>query len=156
MQILHLGLQLCAVVEFPFHLDPFGHVSAEAILQEHIILVCLKQTGLDRRDLIRQFGDLVRQIRDALARNLFSVSNCALRWVICRLRSLICRSSPSLAAVKADLASTNSFENVTDVDWQVSSWLESVIAVPLKAATSVWDEDSKFEALVIAAASCSC
>src|SRR5262245_48237721 len=86
----------------------------------------------------------------------FSASDCALCRVICRLRSVICWSRPSLVVARADFASINSFENVSDAEWQVSSRLERVIASPLKSATSVWHEDSRFEALVIASASLSC
>src|SRR6516165_3861503 len=86
----------------------------------------------------------------------FSVSDCVVCRVICPLRSAICRSRPSLALAKADLASINSFENVNDVDWQVSSELERVSALSLKAAASVWHDDSRFEELMMASASFSC
>src|SRR3974390_85330 len=86
----------------------------------------------------------------------FSVSDCLVCWVICRLRSVICRSRPSLVVAKADLASINSFEKINDEDWQVWNRLEIVIASSLKAATSAWHEDKRFEVLVIASASLSC
>ena len=69
-QIFHLGLQLCTIVEPSFGNDPFGHVSAEAIIQKRIVFIRLMETSVNRSDLIREFGDLASQIRNAQARSL--------------------------------------------------------------------------------------